>query len=518
MVLRRRKYLYPVLSLIVLILVSAMRFLPARIIDPELMQYLRHGIVCAMILLWAASASSRIYHPQIRIFHAILVALLLMMQVFRGFRHLVFAGIQPYERFFWYLYYVPNPAIPLVSYFMTLYIGRPENWRMPKKYLLLLIPCAALSLGIVTNDLHFKAFWFDDLNASTLGGAHHVTYLYFVVQAWLLLFTVLPIVRLYQVCRAAGLQVYLRSPVIVAACGILYTILYTINRSPYGVGFIESRNMTYVVSIGVWEACLSAGLIPSNRFYPLFFNASTVPMKILDANAQVRFQSAGVAAVGQDESREFRERRYEIPFGELYYEEDVTDSMRVLNALEKAAAERNEANRKLEAEAKIKRDTLRVQEKMRLYDKALGDVKNQIDTLKQLIFDCRQAKGAEAEELLARVAFYAAYVKRRSNLVLISEAHNELPVQELHFCLRETNETLALIPVSTVYRPQIAEDSKMNAERIREIYDEFEETLERFLPILDRMRLELVADEAGTTVTMAASGRGMRSYEMRWQA
>lgn len=514
---RLKLLIYPALYLLILVGANALRFVPPHILSYKMIHMLQYMIYVLLILAWARSTSVRLYHLQIRVYHSLLILCFMLELFFRGLRHIVFMGVLPWERIFWYWYYVPELAIPMISWYMTQYIGKKEGYRMPVKYFLTLIPYAALSLAILTNDHHQLAFRVD-LTASSLTRTHHVSYLYFVAQIWLFLFAILAIVRLYRVCKKAGLRAYIWPPAAIVAFGIFYTVLYTLNRSDFGVGFIESRAMSFTVIIGVWESCLTLGLIPNNRFYDRFFAASDIPMEILDNAGQVHFISAGAkeyASAQKDVS--FREREHAITGGIVRWREDITENVRVASELEEANAQMEEANKRLALQARIKLDTGRAKERARLYDTALSLVSKQVEDAEAILEKCRPLSGQALKDMLGRLCVPASYVKRRSNLVLIAENEDTLPVQELHFCLRELHEALLLIPVQSHYETVIEGTPVAGARTLMEVYDAIQKMVEEALPQLKEIRITLKADEQNAAVDARIHRTDGACLERGWQ-
>lgn len=512
----RRNLLYPILYLVILAGANALHLVPPHILSYQMIHLLQYMIYVLLILGWATTVSARLYHPQIRIYHGLLIVCFMLELFFRGMRHIVFMGILPWERIFWYWYYVPELAIPMISYFMTQYIGRKEGYRIDKRIFLVLIPYALLSIGILTNDHHGLAFIIDK-TASSLARDHRVSYLYVVAQVWLFFFAVLSIIRLYRVCKAAGLKAYVWPPALIVLFGAAYMVLYTLNRSTMGVGFIEARAMFFTITIGVWESCLSMGLVPNNRFYDRFFDASDIPMEILDDKGNVRFISAGErAGIAKDTDRAFRTREYPIPGGSVRWQEEITDNLRVAKQLEKANAELDGANKRLARQARVKLDTTRAEARTRLYDSALLAVERQLSMVEERLKACRTLTGEARRDMLASLCVPASYIKRRSNLILISEATQSLPVQELHFCLREIHEALALIPIGTHYESDIASAVNVPTRFIMEVYDALEALVEEHLPEMEQFSLTLTADETKTEISAWMSGEHLERIERRW--
>ena len=127
--------------------------------------YVVSHIVVLMIYLgilvsWGSSVYDRIVNRSIRRHLIVLVCLMMLWMLTRTLRLTVFDHVFPVGQWCWYAYYISMILIPQLCLFAAKYIGRPEEYRLPKKWYLMYIPSVLLILGILTNDLHQLAFRF----------------------------------------------------------------------------------------------------------------------------------------------------------------------------------------------------------------------------------------------------------------------------------------------------------------------------------------------------------------------
>lgn len=513
---RVRYRLNVVLYLIAFVFANLLRFLPNDDSEYRLINLVQYLLFVMLVLIWAGSSGTRLRHPWIRVYHGLVVALICMKLLLRATRHILYPGILPWERLLWYSYYIPDIPIPYISWLMTQYVGRAEDWRIDKKCFIPIALYFPIVTGILTNELHGLAFRIDpDAPRQLITRAYDVSFFYYAAQIFMFSFAILAVIRLHKVCRMEGLRSRAWMPIAIILAGILYTILYALNLvSINGVAVIEASGMSFLATIGTWEACLASGLIPNNRNYDLLFLSSDVPMQIMDHDGIVYFKTTNGPL---KEDAEYRAREYEIPGGVVSWKEDITEMMRSLRRTEAITGELSEANRRLSLQAQIKRSIVKAQERSRLYSEALEVVKKQEGEVVRLIGLCRDAQEERQRDLLALVAVYAAFIKRRSNLVLISRQASELPVQELHFCLKETSEALAIVPVGTSYHQEVATEQTIKAQDIMQIYDEVQAAIERVLPRLEQAAITLVAKDGTVSVGMMLAGEDFESVHLRWQ-
>ena len=115
-------------------------------------------IYIGLITAWGVSLWRRIMHRPIKKY-LLLTALCMLLWVFaRTCKNQFFFNIEPWGNRFWYMHYLPMILIPLFGLFIAVHIGKRENWKLKKRYLLLFVPALLLIAGILTNELHGLAF------------------------------------------------------------------------------------------------------------------------------------------------------------------------------------------------------------------------------------------------------------------------------------------------------------------------------------------------------------------------
>ena len=156
-------------------------------------------------------------------------------------------------------------------------------------------------------------------------------------------------------------------------------------------------------------------------------------------------------------------------------------------------------------------------ERIRLFESALRETKTQIDEAAALLL--RLEAEALPEEtrrrLFAEIAVLMTFVKRHANLKLLEEVQRTLPLQELHFCLRESAEALALLPVSMLYTQEIQAEEAMDSARMRQMYDRFEAEMEQALKRIGRLRMRLVRTKDGVELLLRMAGWQMPERDAR---
>jgi hypothetical protein len=138
----------------------------------------------------------------------------------------------------------------------------------------------------------------------------------------------------------------------------------------------------------------------------------------------------------------------------------------------------NENNDLLRAENELIEKKSRIDEKNRLYDRIARDVSVQLEKAEKLILTAEKTP-EKAKEIFPKLCVLSAYIKRRGNLLLLSEDYYFINSKELGFCLRES---LDNISINNVYVALTGNcDCNIPVEHAVLIYDLFEMTTELLL-------------------------------------
>lgn len=114
----------------------------------------------ALLLTWIISIYTRIIHKKIRTYLLWIGMLMFFWLFIRTIKYRVLA-VFPNMNILWYLFYIPIVLIPLLSYFTAQTVGQKEDYKLPIKDKLLIIPATIIILGVLTNDIHRMAFIFE---------------------------------------------------------------------------------------------------------------------------------------------------------------------------------------------------------------------------------------------------------------------------------------------------------------------------------------------------------------------
>ena len=458
---------------------------------------LRASIYIGLFTAWGFSVRNRIIQPQVRLYLTVISALMVFWMAVRTIRYSL-DGCAWLMRHLWYLYYLPMLFIPLLAVFVAMSLGKPESYRLPKWTALLYIPTAALLLLVLTNDLHQLVFvfpadavvWMDD---------YHYAIGYFLAVGWMILCTMTALVTMLIKCRVPYSRKVLTMPFVPVILAIIYGAFY-IARVP--LLKMIAGDMTVVFCLlfsATLESCIQCGLIQANTHYMELFDASTVGAQITDPEYHVVLSSGAAQAVNIETIRQTQQAPVmleggirlsgaPIKNGYVIWTEDVSPLIRVLNDLEEAKENLQDNKDILEEEHAVKEREAHIAEQERLYHIIQRDTAKQILLMDEMI---EQAENAGSDEerrhILKKMLVIGAYLKRRSNLVFLSDKDSMLEATELELSIGESTNNLETFGVTCGFISELT--GLILSMNVIAMYDFFEEIAERSL---DRMSSILV--------------------------
>ena len=478
---------------------AVLRQIGFRVDDPLdwLCSFIRSVIYIGLFTAWGVSVRGRIIQPQVRRYLTAISALMVFWMAVRSIRYLL--AQDPWVmRHLWYLYYLPMLFIPLLAVFVAMSLGRPESFRLPKWTKLLYIPTAALLLQVLTNDLHQLVFVFP-ADAAVWMDDYHYAVGYFLTVGWMILCTATALVTMLIKCRVPYSRKVLTMPFVPVILAIIYGALY-IARVP--LLRMMAGDMTVVFCLiftAVLESCIQCGLIQANTHYRELFDASTVGAQITDPEYHVVLSSGAAQAVNIETLRQTQQAPLmleggirlsgaPIKNGHVIWTEDISPLIKVLADLEEAKENLQDNKDILEEEHALKEREAHIAEQERLYHIIQRDTEKQILLMDEMIGQAENAgSDEERRHILKKMLVIGAYLKRRSNLVFLSDKDSVLEAKELDLSIGESINNLETFGVTCGFISELT--GTILAINVIAMYDFFEEIAERSL---DRMSSILV--------------------------
>lgn len=443
------------------------------------------AIYIGILVSWAASVYDRIVNKNIRRYLITIVGLIMVWMLMRTLRFTVFYHVYPIGQWCWYAYYIGMILIPQVCLMAAKYIGKPEEYRLPKKWYLMYIPSLALLVGILTNDLHQWAFRFHKGYEVGWDIYQHGA-LYYVAVLWIFTCIALMLVQIMKNCRIPGTKKMIWLPVAMLGIGVLYSVLYAVDSDLFG--FIEMTAALCFTVVAIWESCIKTGLIQSNNNYDELLKHSGLGVAIVDNDSVIHYRSDDAVTLPREQMQIALERplmlaggvrvsSFEIRGGYTLYQEDISELIDIIDELKEIREELKDSNAVSMQNYQMDKQVRILAEKNRLHDELHRQTTRQIDMLNDWLTKLNETDNPdEKRELLRRIVVVGAYLKRRNNLILVSEQDGTLSEAELNLSVNEMMKNLQLAGVKCAASVEF--ERSVSSDVIMQLFDFYEHVVE----------------------------------------
>ena len=482
--------------------------------DPEIdrvLSLIRGIIYISIMAAWGVSVHLRIVQKQVRQYLGAISFLIILWLTIRTVKF-EFVENPTAIRYLWYGYYFSMLFIPLFAVFVSLSLGKSEDYRIPKWTRVFYIPAFLIFLMVFTNDLHQCVFVF------TGGGewsdlSYEYSFGIYIAVAWQVLCAASAIVIMIIKCRIPQSKKFFGLPLVLLAAATVYTALYAI-KVPWIIYVAGDFTVSLCLfTVGIFECCIQCRLIQSNTGYDSLFSITTIGAHITDEKLNIKYSSkTAVELTGEimaqavngsvmlDENTVLKSHK--IHKGYVFWQEDVSELADITKKLEQTQEELRDMGDVLKAESEQKAHWLQIVEENRLYDMIENQTAPQIARLKGILEKLKKTDElAEAQKLLAEIVVIGTYIKRRSNLIFVAGQKDSVAAEELLLCINETASNLKLygIECKVIYRIR----GQFSPGAANLIYDFFKAVIEKSLNSLKEILLYV--EEDGTAVNVNIS-------------
>lgn len=478
---------------------------------------IRSGIYIFLFAAWGACLQGRIMQRWQRRYMVAIAACMVFWFFLRTLKyHFIPAAMMPgVTRLTWYAYYIPMLLIPMLSLFTAISLGKPEHYRPPRFLHLLWIPTMLLILTVLTNDLHQTVFVFPEAYPVWTDGHYSYGPTYWVVMLWILLCAALALGIIFRKCRLPHSKKILWLPLVPFCLMFAYGLLY-ITGIPAIKLFLADLTSTCCLLIAlIFESCIQCGLIQSNGRYAELFRTSGIAAQITDRDLNVFYAAQAIHPIEKPVLEQAKQETVildggvrlcaePIRGGYVFWQEDVSELLALLDELSGTKEELESYNGLLEEENKQKRRRKRLEEQKRLFDMVQQAIKPHLLLLTQVSKELQTA-GTEdaARKALGKLAVIGAYLKRRSNLIMLSDSLRQTPAEELHLCLQESESNLRLCGVTCALRFSLACELPFDA--VGTLFDFYETAVELSLDTLTDLTVFVAGNAWSPRLTLVLS-------------
>lgn len=482
---------YAINVLLTVFLLLFANFLRVATKDTTLAMYEISQIVVLVIYIgilvsWALSVYERIINKTVRRYLISLVGLMMLWILMRTLRHTVFLYVFPFGQWCWYAYYISMILIPQLCLFAAKHISKPEGYHLPGKWYLMYILSFVLIIGILTNDLHECAFRFHE-GYEAGWSIYQRGVIYYLAIAWMFICIAMMIVEILNRCRIPGTHRMIWLPIAMLAVAVLYSILYAVDSNLFG--FVEMTIALCFTVVGIWESSIKTGLIQSNSHYEELLKCSGLGVAIIDNDYKIHYHSDDACVLSKEQIQEainntmllddgIRVSGSKIRGGYTLWQEDLSELFEVLDELKELREELKDSNAVSMQNYQMDKQIRVLVEKNRLYDEFHRQTAHQIDLLNDWLEKIISTDDvSEKRELLRRIVVVGAYLKRRNNLILVSEQEGIVKEEELSHSVNEMMKNLKLAGVNCACSVKF--DSTLPCDVVMKLLDFYEYVVEK---------------------------------------
>lgn len=454
----------------------------------------------AMILLWDRIMESRILRTQSKKYFRMVTFLMIGYLAVRTLKYEILYDNSVAIKYARYIYYLFSLNIIHLVFFISLMVAKSEHEPISNWWHLLWIPTESFVFLVLTNDFHSLAF-----NTDVQFGVGAYKPLFYIIVLYAAILTIASLVSALLASREMHSQWSVILPMLPMLLWILYTFSYVINKDffVYIKTAIASAEFNVLIIILFIEALVFTRLIPSNRGYNKFLSLSSLNIGIMNMDGDVVFapkEGPSVtprmirASVGK--ATKMDENTYlesaKIKGGESFWFIDLKE----LNSLKKQLYALNESlmseNELLSADKKLKENMAKLEEQNEIRSYIASRLSDKFNFLK-IIMDNLPEDEEAFERTLKRACITSVYIKRYSNLFLLSKKDKNIAMAELGLAFTESLNYLSLS--GTVTKINWQSEGTLDIDTALAIYEVFQRILEVNYHALKAVDVNLVNDD-----------------------
>lgn len=412
----------------------------------------------------------------------------------------------PWMRFTGYFINIAAVFIPLFGLYGAFYLGRPEDYRISKKWYLLLIPACFLSVMALTNEWHHFLYYIvpEEPQPNLYFHPYIGTYIIYLWGLWMIAHQVHVIYQRNGTTKSDPLYrklIPFYEPILL----FLFSIPYAATAYVVRFELVEYSAGLIFILVLCWQLYILVGLIPVNTQYEEVFRRSTVAMQILSPNDEriavsenaAEITPAMLEALKQNQhfsaTEDITMNLHQIPGGYMVWQTDLSQINQALRELQRLNAELEEEQDLLAQEIRIQSDETSIQARNDIYDSLSSEVAGQLILLTALLSE------SFSTDDWNRICLIGTYIKRFCNLRLTYQEQQTIPMGDLAISLQDIAKCMKNLGIRTSL--DFCPTSNLEPELILLITKTLEEILEEA-----DFRLTSVAIQISDTVCFEITG------------
>lgn len=493
---------------VLLFTVSAYRQLSIRYWSEDFLRpYLVWAVYMLLLFGWQYTISTKITQKTMRT-HLTAQNIISILYLTVRFVQDAFLYVNiPWMRFTGYFINIAAVFIPLFGLYGAFYLGRPEDYRISKKWYLLLIPACFLSVMALTNEWHHFLYYIvpEESQPNLYFHPYIGTYIVYIWGLSIISYQVYVIYRRNGTTKSDSLYrklIPFYEPILL----LLFSIPYAATAYVVRFELVEYSAGLIFILVLCWQLYILVGLIPVNTQYEEVFRRSTVAMQILSPNDEriavsenaAEITPAMLEALKQNQhfsaTEDITMNLHQIPGGYMVWQTDLSQINQALRELQRLNAELEEEQDLLAQEIRIQSDEASIQARNDIYDSLSSEVAGQLVLLTALL-----SNESLSENDWNCICLIGTYIKRFCNLRLTYQEQQTIPMGDLALSLQDMAKCMKNIGIRTSL--DFCPISNLGPELILLITKTLEEILEEA-----DFRLTSVAIQISDTVCFEITG------------
>ena len=450
-------------------------------------------IYISVLFQWMFSIRRRFIQRDIR--NNLLAAAALMI-IWLAQRYIKYIFVNPdsfLNRHLWYLYYLPCVMVPLLMFMSALYIGKSNEYKPDSRWKICYIPAVIVVLGIMTNDIHQLAFKFKpgmvDWNEDYSRGILYYFALAIVICS--ILGILIIVIRTGMVMDFSRLWL----PCVIVAIGIIYILNYSSSNYNEYKAFIQKMyefpEFSCFFLVAFFESLVFTHLLPSNSGHETFFMISSLRAGLTDEDYNVKLKGRDWEApkaskikracewpVYIEENRTLLKCQ-PVSGGYFYWMEDVEELIRLNEKLSETGDYLEEERVMLDEAVRLDESRKSTEEQNRLYDWMNKRLQPQLNYNSDILANL-PSKEADFEKSMKYAGILGAYIKRKSNLLLLSGTEQIINSSELRISVEELLSYVGLNGVT--FLADIKDGIMLDSSLTLMMFELLEDAIEKAMP------------------------------------
>lgn len=455
---RKKSVVRLFVAAVLLFVVSAYRQLSMRYWSEDFLRpYLVWAVYMLLLFGWQHTITTKIMQKSMR-GHLTAQNIVSILYLTVRFVQDAFLYVNvPWMRFTGYFINIAAVFIPLFGLYSAFYLGKPEDYRIDKKWYLLLIPACFLSVMALTNDLHHFLYYIvpEEPQPNLYFHPYIGTYM---IHIWALSIIAYQVYVIYQRNGTAKSDPFYRKlvPFYEPILLFLFSIPYAATAYVVRFELVEySAGLIFIIVL-CWQLYILTGLIPVNTQYSEVFRRSTVAMQILSPTGERIAVSENAAditpamleALKQNQhfsaTEDITMNLHQIPGGYMVWQTDLSQINQALRELQRLNAELEEEQDLLAQEIRIQSDETSIQARNDIYDSLSSEVAGQLVLLTALL-----SNESLSTDDWNCICLIGTYIKRFCNLQLTYQEQQTIPIGDLAISLQDMAKCMKNLGIRT---------------------------------------------------------------------